>query len=186
MSLARLLENLTRLFRDAALAVLAACLVFLVPGRVFGAVFQPSPSRQLLTALLLARPRRGESFVDLGAGDGRVVALAARLGLSAVGYEINPLLVLAAWARLAASGLWGPGRIKAGDLWRADLSAADVVFIYGMPHLMRRFEAKLRAELKPGARVVSVDYRLPGWQPVRSIRDVYLYRVPERPGSKVL
>jgi len=54
---------------------------------------------------------------------------------------------------------------------------------------------KLRKELKPGARIVSHDYPLPGWKPVSVLTldtpekrplsgetrtELFLYRVPQR------
>ena len=39
-----------------------------------------------------------------------------------------------------------------------------MVTIYLLPTIMDRVAAKLAAELKPGTRVVTHDYILPGWR----------------------
>ena len=44
-----------------------------------------------------------------------------------------------------------------------------MVTIYLLPSIMPKVEAKLRAELKPGTRVVVHDYPFPNWKPVKVI-----------------
>ncbi len=96
--------------------------------------------------------------MDLGSGDGRVVIEAARRELRGVGYEINPMLVLfsVAWAaaerpkwRLGVGQPWpatGSARFYCRDLWRLDLSHADVVLVCGLTPIMERLSVKLLAE----------------------------------------
>ena len=67
----------------------------------------------------------------------------------------------------------------------ANVSLADVVAIYLSDSVNAKLESKLRKELKTGARVVSLDYTLPGWVPEKELtvksggisRKIYLYRV---------
>jgi len=111
---------------------------------------------------LLPTPEPGRSLrlVDLGSGDGALLRAATRsAGFSATGYEINPFLVAYARARSTS----GPGSEQTHwrSLWDAPLNEADVVLIYGTPHIMGRLGAKLRDELRPGAIVVSNCYKLP-------------------------
>lgn len=56
-----------------------------------------------------------------------------------------------------------------GDLFTADLSKATVVTAYLSPSIMRILEPKLRA-LKPGTRIVSHAFTMPGWTPDRTIQ----------------
>lgn len=60
-----------------------------------GAPYVPSHRRQLHLALTELYPLSAhDTLVDLGSGDGIVLRTARRLGARAIGYELNPLLVL--------------------------------------------------------------------------------------------
>ena len=65
-------------------------------------------------------------------------------------------------------------------MWATDCSGYDVVFVFGMPHVMERLRLKLHAELRPGAAVISNGFLFEGWEPEESRGGVYLYRI----GSK--
>ncbi|MDP1570007.1 MAG: hypothetical protein Q8L86_08385 [Vicinamibacterales bacterium] len=56
-------------------------------------------------------------------------------------------------------------RIIEGDLKGADLSEATVVTLYLSTSLTRALEPKLRAELRPGTRIVSHQFRMGAWTP---------------------
>jgi hypothetical protein len=66
-----------------------------------------------------------------------------------------------------------------------NVSSADVVAIYLSDSVNAKLASKLKNELKAGARVVSLDYTLPGWALEKELtvksggisRKIYLYRV---------
>jgi 16S rRNA A1518/A1519 N6-dimethyltransferase RsmA/KsgA/DIM1 with predicted DNA glycosylase/AP lyase activity len=135
--------------------------------------------------LRLASLRRGETLFDLGAGDGRVIIEAARrFGANAIGVEIDPRCINRIKERLAAT------RTKAelieADMFKVDLTSADVITIYLSASANAKLAPKLNTELKRGTRVVSLDYPLPGWLPKRELqvaasgigRTIYLYKKP--------
>ena len=66
-------------------------------------------------------------------------------------------------------------KIKLASFWRAPLSSADVVFVFLIPRFMARLEAKLKRELKPGARAVSYVFKLPNKKPKLSRRRWQIY-----------
>ena len=70
--------------------------VALVFGAVvfFGAPYVPSRRKYIRRVLEQYKLGKGDILVDLGSGDGVVLRTAARLGVKAIGYEINPILVL--------------------------------------------------------------------------------------------
>ncbi|MFA6318547.1 MAG: hypothetical protein WC943_14150 [Elusimicrobiota bacterium] len=164
------------------MAVVALFLVFFLLAPVLGGPFVPTPHGQVQDAMRLARPRPGEIFVDLGSGDGRLLLAAASAGARAVGYEINPVLVLVSRLDLWWAGLSSRAEVRMRSYWPADLSDADVIAVYGITYLMPRLATKLLREAKPGCRVVSVDFEFSGWTPVWSCGSVHLY-VP-RPAGK--
>jgi hypothetical protein len=52
------------------------------------------------------------------------------------------------------------------------------VTLFGTYHIMRRLETKLRRELKPGARAVSIAFEFPTWPLARKQGVVYVYEQP--------
>jgi hypothetical protein len=129
-----------------ALAVVNAAPAVMTPPGVIPAVLEALELTE--TGLL----------VDLGCGDGRVLraAVAKEPQLRAQGVENNPVTALLAWWRLR-----GRGQVKWGDMLGTDLDQADRVFLYLSPVLMEALEPKLEREMKSGAKVVSMHYRLP-------------------------
>jgi len=133
--------------------------------------------------LTLAGLRRGETLFDLGAGDGRIMIEAARkFGARAVGIEIDPERVTRIQDRLRSTGI--KADIIQADFMKVDLSSADVIAIYLSESVNANLAPKLERELRAGARVVSLDYPLPGWPPEKESiakgalhRKLYLYRV---------
>ncbi len=141
-----------------------------------GAPWVPMPIRMARRMLQLAEVQPGETVYDLGAGDGRVVIVAAReFGARAIGIEIDPLRALLSQLTLLVFGLKSRARIIRANLFEVNLQDADVVIIYLLPKAYERLVPKLRAELKPGVRVVTLTYPLPDWQPVLSEKAICLY-----------
>jgi cyclopropane fatty-acyl-phospholipid synthase-like methyltransferase len=135
--------------------------------------------------LEMARIKPGETVYDLGSGDGRIViAAAGRYRAKAVGIEISPKLVASATAEIDKAGLASQARVIQGDVLQTDFSGADVVTMYLETELNAKLRPRLEKFLKPGARVVSHDYPVPGWKPTRvekidgrQMHTIYLYEI---------
>jgi hypothetical protein len=127
------------------------------------------PSPPELTEPLIAELHRGpcEVFVDLGAGDGRVLQrVHAATGAHCEGVEAVPWVWLLGQLRLARS----PCRLHLGDLYRAEVAHADVVFLWGTAYgLTPALSRHLAAQLRPGARVLAYGTPLPDWPVARRI-----------------
>jgi SAM-dependent methyltransferase len=145
--------------------------------------FVPTPKRIVRAMLQLASLRRGENLFDLGAGDGRIIIAAAReFGAHAVGVEIAPDSIARIKERLTATGT--KAELIESDIFKIDLTPADVITIYLSESVNARLVNKFDDELKPGTRIVSLDYPLPGWVPKREVkvsasgirRTIYLYQ----------
>lgn len=156
-------------------ALFAFISIFLLGQFLFGAPYVPSRSAQVQALVELSGVRPGEKAVDLGSGDGRIVEAFARVGAEAHGYEINPLLVWASRQRLRAAGLSEKAFIHWKSFWPIDLSSMDIVVFFGTRHMLDQLSEKLRRELKPGARIVSNGYKLPGWTVERSLNRAHLF-----------
>jgi ribosomal protein L11 methylase PrmA len=71
-------------------AVLVILFGFVV---AFGAPYLPTLRPQITMALDMLDLKKGQTLLELGSGDGRVMMAAAERGWNVIGYELNPLLV---------------------------------------------------------------------------------------------
>jgi len=140
-----------------------------------GAPYIPTKREGVIKMLKLARVRPGCKALDIGSGDGRLVIALAQVGAEAHGCEINPVLVWWSRRKIKAAGLEGRAFIHCADLWNFDFSGYDLVTLFGVTHIMKRLGAKLDRELKPGARIVSMAFKFPDWQPAAFDGLVYAY-----------
>jgi predicted RNA methylase len=132
------------------------------------APYVPSPPQVIRQMLILAQLKPREVFFDLGAGDGRAVIMAAKdFGARAVGVELREDLVKKALSTVYESGLQDRVTIVNGDMFNVDLTSADVIFLYLTTSANEKVKPKLEVELKSGVRVVSHDYEIVGWKPVK-------------------
>lgn len=162
----------------AGIFLLIAALYILVPP-FFGPPFVPTRHGRIRKALQLAKLQPGEILYDLGAGDGRVLVMAAKeFGALAVGVEVGPVQCAVSWWNAFWNGISSQVRIEAGNFFQSDISQADVIFAYLTSDQADRLQKKLDTELKLGARVVTVSFNLPNWDPVRFDREnlIFLYQ----------
>lgn len=118
--------------------------------------------------LILAQLKPGEVFFDLGAGDGRTVIMAAKeFGARAVGVELREDLAKKALSTVYEEGLQDRVTIVNGDMFNVDLTSADVIFLYLTTSANEKIKPKLEVELRNGVRVVSHDYEIVGWKPLK-------------------
>jgi len=132
------------------------------------APYVPSPPQVIQRMLNLAELKAGEVFFDLGSGDGRAVIMAVKeFGARAVGVELREDLVKKALSTIYEQSLQDRITIVNGDMFNVDLTSADVVFLYLTTSANEKVRPKLDSELKRGVRIVSHDYEVVGWKPVK-------------------
>ena len=137
-----------------------------------GVPWVPTRENRICRALELVKLQPGEMLYDMGAGDGRVLIMAAKeFGANAIGVEIGPVQCAVGWLRILFSG-HRPRRgsrqnvrIRCGNFYHANVADADVIFVYLTSAQTSRLQEKLARELKEGARVVSIAADFPDWQP---------------------
>jgi hypothetical protein len=124
-------------------------------------------------------------IVDAGCGDARtLVTLCESSGARGRGYELNGPVRLAGALRVLLSA--GRRRIKLywRDFYRCDLEDVDVVYCFLMPGVMTRVGVKCAEEMRPGARLISYLWKVPGWQPAQELflgarlDPLYVYEIP--------
>jgi hypothetical protein len=75
-------------------------------------------------------------------------------------------------------------RVRQGDIWAADWSGHDLVYLFQRPESMPRAWAKASAELRPGAWLASLEFDVPGVVPTDTWpcpdgRTLWLYQMPQ-------
>jgi SAM-dependent methyltransferase len=174
-----------RLVVAIAAAAIAAVAAAQPPSRPLDIHYTPTRQAVAEAMLDLAEVRADDVVYDLGSGDGRLVILAAqRHGARGVGVELQAPLVALSRQSAIDAGVAQRVRFVEGDLREADLAPATVVLLYLSTSLTRELTPKLLGELRPGARIVSHQFRLDGRAPDRSITvegsDLFLWTVPPR------
>ena len=116
--------------------------------------------------LEMAQLKRGDLVYDIGSGDGAILIRAAqRYGARGVGIEIDRDLVARARDNAFRANVADLVEFRAQDAFTVDVSPATVVTLYMQPDFNAKLRPILDRQLKPGARVVSHDYDIPGWVP---------------------
>jgi SAM-dependent methyltransferase len=114
----------------------------------------------------LARVKPSDLLYDIGSGDGAIVIRAAKkYGVKGVGIEIDQGLVTKARDNAFRENVQDLVEFRTQDAFTVDVSAATVVTLYMLPDFNAKLRPILDRQLKPGTRVVSHDYEIPGWVP---------------------
>lgn len=139
----------------------------------FGAPYLPTLKPQINDALDLLDLKKGQTMLELGSGDGRVMLAAAKRGWNVVGYEINPLLVIISWVitlryRRQVKIVWG-------SYWRKAWPECDGIFTFLLDRYMTRLDEHIWLNCKKPVRVVSFAFKIPGKRIARRKKGIYLY-----------
>ncbi len=153
--------------------------------------YVPTDDRVVAEMLAVANVGKDDVLYDLGSGDGRIVITAAKkFGTRGVGVDIDPERVKEANENAAKAGVTDRVRFVQQDLFQTDFREATVVTLYLLPSVNMRLRPKLLSDLKPGTRVVSHNYDMGDWAPLKTIvvtlpedtHTVYYWIVPP-PGT---
>jgi ubiquinone/menaquinone biosynthesis C-methylase UbiE len=150
------------------------------------APFVQTPLEVAKKMLELAEVKPGETLYDLGCGDGRLILLAARdRGAISTGIDLREDLLERAKTEIVRLGLQDEVNVIQGNFFDVDISAANVVTLYLTSSANERLRPKLEKELKVGCRIVSHDFKVPGWKPVQVYDEllghtIYTYRIGEQ------
>lgn len=169
-----------------SLAFFVLTLLWILVPAFYGLPSKPTKPERIRKALKLVNLKPDEVFYDLGAGDGRVLLIAAKeFGARAVGLEIGPVQVALVWLRILLGGFGERVQVKWANYYRADLSRADVVFIYATLQELMKLAPHLEKQMRAGTRLVSIAADFPAWEP--SVFDeeslIFVYDMPPKQGS---
>jgi protein-L-isoaspartate O-methyltransferase len=142
---------------------------YLVDFRPPDVPFVVTPNDVVARMLDLAEVSESDTVYDLGSGDGRIVIAAARdRRARAVGIELNPDLADQSREAVRSAGLADRVTIRRGDIFKQDLTPATVVTMYLKPLVNVQLRPQLD-QLRPGTRVVSHMFSMPGAKPAQRI-----------------
>lgn len=135
--------------------------------------------------LNLAHAKPSDIVYDLGCGDGRIIIEAAkRFGAHGVGVDNNPDRIREAREIASREGVSDLVQFRVGDLFKTNVRDATIVALYLLPDVNIRLRPALKAQLKPGARIVSHNFDMGDWKPKkqRTIdgEKIYLWVIPHR------
>ncbi len=133
------------------------------------AIFIPTSHDVVEQMLCLAEVGPGDVLYDLGCGDGRIVVTAAKkYGIRTVGVDINPTRIAEARANARQNEVEDLVQFILGDAKQMDFREATVITMYLGADGNLRLVDQLRSQLRPGARIVSRDFQIYGWEPERN------------------
>lgn len=143
---------------------------------LFGAPYLPTKKLQIETALDLLNLKKGQTMLELGCGDGRVLKAAAKRGYKAVGYELNPVLVLI--AKIATWQYRDQVKVVWGSFWRNDWPEAEGVFTFLLDRFMPRLDTAMKRHVEKWdrpSRLVSFAFEIPIKKPVKVKNGIFVY-----------
>ncbi len=152
--------------------------------------YVPTPHKVVEKMLEFAQVGPNDVVYDLGSGDGRIVIMAAqKFGAQAVGVELNGDLYKQSSDRIAELGLQKRAKILHENMFDVSVRPATVVTLYLLTIVNEKLRPTLEKQLRPGTRVVSHDFKMPGWLEEKTVTvtsenglpsTLYLYVLPQR------
>ncbi len=135
-----------------------------------GAPYLPTLDAQAQAALDLLQLKPGQTLLELGSGDGKVLVAAAQAGLNVVGVELNPFLVIVSWLRTRRYRK--QVRIIWGDFWLVEWPECDAVFAFLLKQFMPKLDKRMQVIKKP---LVSFAFQIPNRKTDAEKAGVFLY-----------
>lgn len=142
-----------------------------------GAPYVPSKKRQLAIAFDELYPlSEKDMLVDIGSGDGIVLREAAKRKARAIGYELNPILVLITKLLSRHQPLV---EVRLADFWFVQLPPeTTVVYVFGETRDIKKMAKKVQDEatrLNKKLFFISFGFTVSGLKPVEKAGAYYLY-----------
>lgn len=164
--------------------IFVLAILILIFGSVvfFGAPYLPTLEKQRKAALRLLALEKGQTLLELGSGDGTMLIEAAKKGVKVIGYELNPILVLVS--------LWRTRkyrenvRIIWGNYWYVVWPRTDAVYTFLLDRYMEKLDKKIIQNYpEQKIKLASFAFKVPGKDPVKESKGVYLYEYDVRKQS---
>ena len=152
-----------------------------------GPPYLPTLTKQVTVALDMLNLEPGETMIELGCGDGKVLIAAAQRGWKVVGIELNPILVVV--CKLRTWRYRKQVKVILGNYWDISLwPKASGIFGFVLPKYMLKLDdciMRWRAQqIEHGntlrsvksVKLASFAFTIPGKKIEREQDGVYLYK----------
>lgn len=148
-----------------------------------GAPYVPTNGKFVEEILEEAKLKKGQTFVELGSGDGRIIREAVKkYGVKGVGVEIHLLLI---WYSRLMSKYQNLKNIEflQKNFFKVDLKKTDVLFLFLLPKTLTKLKEKILKECKKGTLIISHGFKIEGFEKYlikkqeRKLFPTYFYRI---------
>ena len=140
---------------------------------LFGAPFLPTLKPRVDDALDMLNLKKGQTLLELGSGDGRILVAAAKRGYSSVGIELNPFMV--AYSKIKTFKYRKRVTIKWGNFWSMEWPDTDGIFVFLLDRYMDRLDRKIKASYKKPLKLVSFAFEIPHKKATKKQSGLFLY-----------
>jgi hypothetical protein len=140
----------------------------------FGPPYVPTLKRNLHTALDLLELKPGQTMLELGSGDGRVLVAAAKRGVNVVGIELSPVLLVISWLRTRRYRK--RVRLIWGNYFLVTWPPAEAIFTFMIPRQMAQLDKRIE-KWRDGhlVRLASYGFKIPDKTAAKVSNGVFLY-----------
>ncbi len=140
----------------------------------FGAPYVPTLSPQVEAALDMISLKKGETLLELGCGDGKVMIAAAERGIKVIGYELNPILAIICWARTRKYK--GNVKVVWGNFWKKKLPPTDAIFVFLLDKYMIKLDKMIiQTYSRQKVKLVSFAFKIPKKKILKESKGLLLY-----------
>jgi len=154
--------------------------------RAYGVPFVPTPDDLITLFLDDLEMQSWQVFVDLWCGDAKVLSfLSQKFPLvDAVGYEVDGKVFKL--ARIRQQKDKHRYRLYQKNFFKTDLSDADVVYFYALPHLVKKVWKKICQDCQPWTLFYCNAFAVPNVEILRKLslstkgrfrKEIFVYRV---------
>lgn len=115
-------------------------------------------AKQILTRIKL---KEKDFLVDLGSGDGVILALAAKSGAKVLGYELNPFLVFL--SRLRLLRYKKRAQVEMHNFWKVNLpKETTIIYVFSVERDKKKLEDYLKNQRQIiGHKITVISFGLP-------------------------
>lgn len=145
----------------------------------------PTPPDALSGLAAVAALAPGAKILDAGCGTGAGLRALRRAYPQAQLQGLEHSWPLRLWCGWRCP--WA--RVRQGDIWQADWSGYDMVYLFQRPESMPPAAAKADEEMQPSTWLVSLEFEVTQWQPQAVLpteqgRVVWVYRIGNNGGQE--
>lgn len=138
-----------------------------------GPPYLPTLRRQTEVALDLLDLKPGQTMLELGSGDGRVMRAAAKRGWNVVGIELNPFLMLISY--FVTLRYRDQVRIIWGGYFTVQWPEVQGIFAFMLPRSMPKLDRYITQRYRRPVRLASFAFKIPGRKTAATREGIFLY-----------